>query len=415
MDFPIQSKKSTACPEDVPILCGRTSVARGLCVEKTQDCRIRKKTLRAVPLPKVKNERGAHFGYTEADLGSSCYFSSDSLKLDYHVEYADGEPVPANFSCLTYNMWGLAKDEKIKTLFSMRQEILEKTIKETGADILCIQEMSAYAYDKMKDFIGTYKFASEVPFTATAKERNRSVEVYLLSKYKPSAISIYGLKGVLGYENSLMIVEYPNLVVFNLYNQAGSKYSPGQEHKWLHYSRCRFDLLKTLYDIFLTRYKKRDCIMCGDFNFDLDGSVTDWPEKVMIQKFLRSGFVDTFREVYPDASKKPGFTEDTQINFMRYNQKLIEKQARFDAVFFRSVKKSDRVKASKMVGLEARCLSKGESDWFLKNMAGSDKLEDLRRCYDGHLSIHPSDHFGVLTRFGSKGGGRRTVKAFNAV
>lgn len=408
-----RSKASAECPEDTPILCGLKSVARGLCVKTVKACRRRTLKKRPVPKPRVRNERGAAFGYTEADLGSSCYFSSTSLKRDYHAEYNDGEAVPETFSCVTYNIWGLAIQEKNQKLFSMRQPILEETIRNTHADIICLQEMSVFAYEQLKDFIGTYKFASEVPFTATTEERNRSVEVYLLSKYKPSAISIYGLKGVLSYENSLMVVEYPNLVVFNLYSQAGSKYSPGQEHKWIHYARCRYDILQTIYDMFQRLYKHKNCILCGDFNFDLDGPAAEWPEKAMIQKFIRSGFVDTYRKIYLDPKKYPGYTEDTRINFMRYNQKLIEKQVRYDAILYRAVKKTSQVKTAKLIGLEEKCLEQKDSDWFIETMAGSKDSDELRGCQKSgdpiRMSIHPSDHFGILTKFGVKtdGGTRK--------
>jgi exonuclease III len=408
-----RSKVSSLCPEGTPILCGVKSVARGLCVKTAKACRRRTLKKRPVPLNRVRNERGAAFGYTEADLGSSCYFSNTSLKRDYHAEYDDGEPVPETFSCVTYNIWGLAIQEKNQKLFSMRQPILEETIRNTHADIMCLQEMSVFAYEQLKDFIGTYKFASEVPFTATTEERNRSVEVYLLSKYKPSAISIYGIKGVLSYENSLMVVEYPNLVIFNLYSQAGSKYSPGQEQKWIHYARCRYDILQTIYDMFQRRYKRKNCILCGDFNFDLDGPVAEWPEKAMIQKFIRSGFVDTYRKIYPDPKKHPGYTEDTRINFMRYNQKLIEKQVRYDAILYRAVKKTHQIKAAKLIGVEEKCLEQKDSDWFIDKMAGSKNSDELRGCQKSgepiRMSIHPSDHFGLLTKFGIKleGGTRK--------
>ena len=410
MDFPIKSKPSSHCPEDTPILCGRTTVARGLCVTRANECRTRRKTLRNIPKPPVKNERGADFGYTEEDLGSSCYFANDTLKLDYHQTYDDGEPVPNNFSCLCYNMWGLTKSAKLKTLFSLRQPFLEKTIADTNADIVCLQEMSAFAYEKMKDFIKTYKFASEVPFTAGVAERNRSVEVYLLSKYKPSAVSIYGMKGVLDYENSLMVVEYPNLVVFNMYSQAGSKYSPGQEHKWIHYARCRYDILNTIYDIMMKKFRNINCIICGDFNFDLDGPIQEWPEKAMIEKFAHRGFIDSFRTIYPNIAKYPGYTEDTRINFMRYNQKLIEKQVRYDAILFRPVKANTAIKASQLIGLAPHCLNKEDSEWFIDTIARSKKLEELRGCATNasRMSIHPSDHFGILTKFGVKVDGGKT-------
>jgi exonuclease III len=413
MDIPLKTKPSALCAKKHPILCGRTSLARGLCVSQPVDCRKRTRSLRSVPAPNIQNIRGAAFGYTENDLGSSCYFSGDTLKLDYHIEYDDGEPVPDTFSCVTYNIWGLAMKPTLQTLFSKRHDILEKTIRDTNADIICLQEMSAFAYTKLKGFIATFPFASEVPYTAGEAERNRAVDVYLLSKYKPSAISIYGLKGVLEYENSLMVVEYPNLVIFNLYNQAGSRHSPGQEHKWIHYSRCRYDILNTIYDMFMTRYKNKACILCGDFNFDLNESVREWPEMDMINKFKQSGFVDTFRKVHPDAKKYPGYTEDTRVNFMRYNQKLIEKRVRYDAILYKPASAHSFIKSSALIGKESACLNVADSKWFIDTIAGSKRPEDLRGCIGSpaRMSIHPSDHFGVLTKFGvNVGGGRRTRK-----
>jgi exonuclease III len=291
-------------------------------------CRRRTKTLRSVPIPTAKNERGADYGYTEADLGSSCYFSSKRLKLDYHATYEDGEQVPDGFSCLCYNIWGLAKSEKNKTLFSMRKPLLEKTIRDTNADIVCLQEMSAFSYDQLKDFIATYTFASEVPFTAGVKERNRSVEVYFLSKYKPSSVSIYGLKGVLDYENAFMVVEYPNLVIFNLYSQAGSKYSPGQEHKWIHYARCRYDILQTIYDLFLAKYKKKTCVMCGDFNFDLDGPVKE--KSLSKQGCFIIGELERFHE---GKTSYPSFSNCLRDILKFYNAETLLEVFRVDFGF----------------------------------------------------------------------------------
>lgn len=394
----LKTRRSKQCPDATPLLCGRSSLARGLCVASAGDCRTRPlKTLRAVPKPLVKDEKGAHYGYTEQSLGASCYFPNDALKLDYSATYDDGEAVPDNFSCLTYNIWGLAKDDKLKGLFKRRQALLEKTIAGTGADILCLQEMSPYSYGLMKKFIGGFRFASEVLTAGAMKGRNRGLEVFLLSKYKPCSVKIYGFKGVLGYDNTVMVVEYKNLVVLNVYSQAGSKFSPGQEHKWLHYSRCRYDILNSMYNIVQTLRKTQRCIVCGDFNFDLDGAVADWPEKTMWQKFLRSRFVDTYRAANGLATS--GLTEDTDVNLMRYNQKLIEKRMRYDAILFRG---GLRIASSELVGLEEECLSAAGTRWFLKNMAGA-PFEKLRPCsFDKtKLSIHPSDHFGVLTKFTS--------------
>jgi len=130
----------------------------------------------------------------EEFLGRHCYFDEASLKIDYDQEHKDGEAVPANFSCLTYNIWGLANSEKHRHLFTLRQPLLESTIRESGADLLCLQEMSEFAYKRLyTHLLKKYPFASEVPYPDSAAIRNRSVDTYFLSKYKPARVTMYGL------------------------------------------------------------------------------------------------------------------------------------------------------------------------------------------------------------------------------
>ena len=282
-----------ACPPDAPHLCGKKTLQRGLCVADARDCGVRITEKRPLPATAMNSTAlGARYGYANADLGRSCYLDADAVaaNTDYDVRYEDGEHVPASFSFLTYNIWGLAKKEANKHLFRLRKNLLVGSILDANADLCFMQEMSAFAYGELKDPLiqnGVYKYASEDPYPApgapTPTERRRQVEVYCLSKFQPSRIRMIGIEGVLGYKNSMMIVEYPNLVVFNLYSQAGSRSSPGQEHKWLHYSRCRFDILETIHDIMVREYADKNMVLCGDFNFDLDGTRADWPEIAMMR------------------------------------------------------------------------------------------------------------------------------------
>ena len=73
-----------------------------------------------------------------------------------------------------------------------------------------------------------------------------------------------------------MKADFENFTVFNLYTQAGSKFSPGQENNWIHYARCRreyFQMLRILID----NTDNKNIITVGDFNCNLDGSIEDWP------------------------------------------------------------------------------------------------------------------------------------------
>ena len=396
-----------ACPVEAPIFCEHATLSRGLCVQNASECEKRSDQSRIVPIT-PENVKGKKYSYVETHLGRHCYFTDATLKVDYDKSFPDGESVPATFSCLTYNIWGLARKEESKILFRLRQPLLEKTLRESGADLLCLQEMSEFSYKQLNGFIDEYKFASEIPYPAHGSrpipERNRSVDTYFLSKYTPSRITLYGLPGVLGYENCLLVVEYTNLVVFNLYNQAGSRSSPGQQHKWIHYSRCRYDILQTIYDMIQRRYKDKNSIICGDFNFHLDGTIEDWPELAMIERFKEDGFMDTFRTVNPDDS---GFTEDTDFNAMRWNQKLIEKHYRYDGILFKGAWKPTK---SILIGREIECLTHEASEWFINTMSeGKNTPDKLWYCKEKTIPINASDHFGVLTTF-TQGGGKRKYR-----
>jgi exonuclease III len=394
------------CPKESPVYCEQDTLSRGLCLPEGEDCNVRSDRVRDIPLLDI-NPLSAKYGYRDSpDLGKHCYYTNHTITLNYHQKYEHPESIPSDFSCLTYNIWGLAKNDTIKKLFRLRKPLLIETIEKLDADLLCLQEISSFAYEELKDLFATYPFASEIPYphNASKKEnRNRGVDVFFLSKYRPSDIYIYGLEGVLGYANALMVIVYPNLLIFNLYGQAGSKSSPGQEKKWLHYSRCRYDILESIHDLIDSQFKDftkkgKQIIICGDFNFHFDGTLNDWPEMEMIHTLKKEGFRDSFREKYPDKDKHPGFTEDTDLNPMRWNQKLIEKFYRFDAILYRGPL---AVKQSKVIGQEVAPLSKEDSEWFLSDVSEAYSMSQLATLESG-LPINPSDHFGVLTTFGHR-------------
>jgi len=398
------------------MLCGRSTLGRGLCVKKAKDCQTRTLSRRAI-LTSEGLSKGKEYGYVADDLGRGCY-QVPPLKMDYEVKNRHFDSVPENFSLLTYNIWGLAVRPNLKRLFKLRKELLLRTLRDVNADMMCFQEMSTFAYTEMKDYIGSYKFASEVPFPANKVVRNRSAEVYFMSRYTPKRLAVYGLPGVLSYENSMLVVEYPNLIIFNIYIQAGSKLSLGQEETWIHYSRCRYDLLNIIYDMVQEKYRDLPIAVCGDFNFHQDGKIKDWPEIEIIQKFKRAQFIDTFRQINKTS---PGLTEDTDTNLMRWNQKLVEKKLRYDAILYRAGPIGWLVNSSKVIGQELERLSPEDSKWFYDEVSEANKMGGLERLkgvepVPGHeeqftLPINPSDHFGVLTTFKLSNRGTRKMRA----
>lgn len=392
--FPIESSEHKFCPKETPILCGRPTLARGLCVKGVAECSERHPGKRPI-LQLTDSKEGESYGYTSENLGRGCY----SVKKDYEKIFDRPDRVPDTFSLMTYNIWGLSSSKKLIKLFKMRKELLLKTLTDSGVDMFCLQEMSKESYEEMKEWISQYKFASEVPYPSNNVKRNRNVEVYFVSKYRPRKITIYGIVGVLGYENSLIVVEYPNLVIFNLYSQAGSKHSIGQENTWIHYSRCRYDIMNMIYDMLP---KNVAVIICGDFNFHLDGSVADWPEMDMIKKFEAGGFIDAYRKIH----KVGGLTENTDENLMRWNQKLVNKKFRYDAILYKPVHNAWSVIGAEVIGKRRSYLNHQDSEWFYKEISeasksgGIAKMRGVRKTRRGYrIPIHASDHFGVAVKF----------------
>ena len=372
------------------------------------ECNEQTREKRAIIKQEV-NSAAAAFAYDQEDLGRGCYISPTKLHIDFHREYAEYDTIPEGFSLITYNMWGLAKNDALKRLFRLRMPLLLKTFVAAASDCMCLQEMSEFAYGELRPYLESFPFISEPNYT-TRPERGREVDVFYISRYRPKRLTIYGFHGVLGYTNCFMVVEYPNLVIFNLYSQAGSVGSVGQEKVWIHYSRCRYDIMNMIYDMIQVRYKNNSVILTGDFNFHLDGTLREWPETEMLHKLEAAGFVDTWRSKHHG----PGYTENTDENFMRWNHKFMEKKYRFDAILYRPVRAAWRVSSSQVFGKMLKLLNPAESEWFVKSITRiqnwnrpGPKGEQLRgkEISPGgskRIYINASDHFGVRTVFGNR-------------
>ena len=397
------SKKDARCKTPNPYLCGTRTIARGLCVNNVYKCNTRTRRNRKFVLN--ASDAGNDFGYNTKNIGRGCY--PRRIRMDYEKINKVYDIIPNSFSIMTYNVWGLDNTSKLKHLIDLRSKILVKTILDQNADILCFQEMTESMFEKLKrPILDKFKFTSESVYAFDAA-RNRDVDAYIASKYTPKRVAVYGLPGVLEYKNSMCVFEYPNLIIFNLYLQSGSKSSIGQEMNWIHYSRCRFDLLNYVYDMIERKYKNINIIICGDLNFHLDGTVRDWPEVAMLDKLKETGFIDTFRYLHP---MNPGFTEDTDLNLMRYNHKLLDKFYRYDGIFIKPAivdVSSFTPTKSRVFGQELMNLNTKESEWFYKNMSQAVKLgidvsqlKGVKMMDSGYkLPINASDHFGLVSHF----------------
>ena len=188
-----------------------------------------------------------------------------------------------------------------------------------------------------------------------------------------------------------MIIQFDNFNIYNCYLQAGSKHSIGQEKLYIHYSRCRLQLLEYI----MTRLDKiTPSILLGDFNINLNDTIDNYPELRGINKLINEyDFIDSW-----SINKDTGYTENTDINIMRWNDKFKDKKSRVDAVFTRGFKIIDSliIGDKNYIGVD-----KEYESYYIKYFTPNkiDTMSKLKRItINGKLKlpIFASDHFGVI-------------------
>ena len=370
------------CPDNFPYLCGTNSNSFGLCKKTLEDCD-NDDCDGVIPITAIdNNNEGIKYGYITANLHKRCKkIILDKNEICNHVSY-----IPLMFSIMTYNILGLPpKNDFMLKIMNMRMNIIIKTILKNNPDIICFQEMSLISQNilnKRLCHIYKYQYERDYYFDEIDK-RNREVETTIYSKYPILNYQVYGLQGNLRYNNSMIRAEYNDFVLYNIYLQAGSKNSPGQENYWFHYTRCRLDQIKRIKELIDKEIKP--VIVCGDFNFHLDGG-PEWLEKNEIDKYLN----DSWRNL----KKSDGYTENTNINTMRWNMKFKDKHVRYDGIFYKG--KSIKPYHTKLVGLSSLYLNKKMSEKFISQFT-TDK--NKVKYHNGLIKIFGSDHFGVLCKF----------------
>jgi exonuclease III len=383
-------------------LCPIGTQNLGLCVEKSEDCNKLLTDRNENMIPKIRggvDDRGKDYGYEDHNLHSNCGTLVNVKSLIYENYGVVGD----NIKICSWNVWGLLKYKKPFITWSLNKRInniVDIIIKE-DIDILCLQEVSTPVYKILRERIGDkyYFYEESINTEKTISERNRSLEILFLSKIRAYKYTNYLLGGILDYKNNLSVLEFPNLVIFGCYFQAGSKYSIGQEKKWFHYSRCRSEQLEILLTE-IQKYRQHKMIVLGDINFHLDGQIQDWPEVNSLQKLKHYGFIDSYRSLFPNIEADPGYTEDTQTNLMRYNSKFVEKQFRYDGILSKGLHPVD----CKILGTNQIRLTVDEIANMIDQFVYVENIDKIRVAKskenpDGELALWPSDHFGILTEF----------------
>lgn len=351
------------------------------------------------------------YGYTSDHLEKFC----GTYKEEYTIELETNEKtgkLPKSLKIMSFNIWGMIKQhysgEKYQLVFELMMLRMKKIVNiiiTEDPDIVMLQEMSHESLGMINNFLrqkkATKKYKgfghnfSIIKPGEMEEKLGRDLDTYVLTKYEPNFITQYCIPGNLGYTTGLIMLSFNEICVMGCHLQAGSKYSPGQDKVYHHYSRCRSEQLEAISKIINNKISKESIILCGDFNMDLDGDKKEWPE---IEMFNDLKMIDSWRCVYPDKKVQPGLTEDTHINHMRWNMKFIEKQFRYDGIMFKSISKKITPISSVLVGTKGFKMDDDLFDVFMKTMSSINDLSG------DHIKIrsqtyHPSDHFGVMTTF----------------
>lgn len=398
------------CPDDKPYLCTMDTKSFGLCKEKKEDCNDIDIIGVAPEIRTDKDETKAEkFGYTTGNLASRC---TDIIEVYNYNETNLQEKALKEISICTYNIMGIFRlkqneeeNDFMKNTVMMRMNKIAMILKSKQPDVVCFQEMSKTAfeflYNQVKD---VYPYIYEKNFCdnfdkVILQDRKKDIEVYMFSKYPVDNVKVYTVQGNLHYTNSLMIAEFKQFVVFNCYLQAGSKNSPGQDKYWYHYSRCRQDEMREIMKLIET-YKK-PVIIVGDFNCHLDGPLKDWNElsELKLKTFSNDDYtlVDSWKELYPNQN---GFTENTDVNTMRWNMKFQEKKLRYDAILY--TENGLKPIESYIIGDQPIELNDKDTELFRKYIMKDPDVKNEKTKFnaDGKtLALFPSDHFGLVTKF----------------
>ncbi len=393
------------CNDEKPNLCTINTPNYGLCKKNALECDKYIGEDEYLKYDLTDEKRKEQFDYGK-QFGYNIYEQKDKKDCSKIVENSiktyDGEfPIPNNFRIITFNCWWSLKaptgdkdkDAFNEEFFKTRIKVIAEIINESNADVVCLQEVGLETFQilhsKLKD---TYHYFYENPFNPDKDNdgpRKRSLETLCFTKMPVKLFRSLGAEGNLNYHNSILMLEFDNLVVFNVYLQAGTIKSPGQKDTWFNYSRCRYNQYIKIGKL-LNEYKiEKPIVVLGDFNTDLNGDPNDkWYE---LRAFNELNLQDSWLELYDNKS---GFTENTDVNLMRWNVKFEEKVLRIDGIFHTK----DKIKTHKIELLGDKPIDVSDEmqkDFVKYRVPNKENKEQLIRKNGSKIQLWASDHFAV--------------------
>jgi exonuclease III len=341
---------------------------------------------------------GKNYNYDlYGNSNKDCSRLIENTSKTYNIPIFD---VPSTFKIMTFNCWWSLKrteDNEInefhKKFFEIRIIEIARLVNESNTDIVCFQEVGIDTFAILQPLLKeNYSYFYEEPFTCDYDDsglRGRTLETVCFSKYPASSFRLFSVEGNLSYNNSMLMLEFNNFIVFNVYLQAGTRNSPGQKDLWFNYSRCRYNEYMAIGKYMKENNITKPIIVLGDFNTNLNGNITQWPE---LNAFKQLNLQDSWLEKYDNKS---GYTEDTSVNLMRWNVKFEEKIYRIDGIFY--TKDKFKTNNIEIIGTEPINIDKKLQDQFYKyRIPDREGKESLIRKNNDKLQLWASDHFAVM-------------------
>ena len=354
--------------------------------------------------------------------------------------------IPQKFKILTQNALGLYRgvfgqvseigsaNEATYDLMRLRTALFRQFLKDVKPDFVCLQESTR----TFVDLLDKQNMSELYPYLYPTEEEMIRMEGYganattsMLSRYPAKKATTYMLQGNSSYYNALGIYEFDNLVIFNVYMQAGSEISPGQKYKWENYSRCRRQQLMFIKQKIDEMRQSSDIpkgiIVLGDFNFELnsikykgedtgkaerdehnhliyDPEMSDmtWAEHKFLVGPKGLNLNDSYKELHiddPEKIIKEGLTENTSINTFRFLGKLEQKALRYDGIFFNDFLKPI---TSEVVNNTPVILDNDENVIGLFQDNGiNDYIDNIRKYnteYESHMIFNPKGDIDSQTK-----------------
>ncbi len=200
--------------------------------------------------------------------------------------------INTNMRIISYNVNGIRS--------AMNKGLLE-WLKTDPADIICFQEIKAHKENV--DYVAIENLGFETFWFPAQKKGYSGVAVF--TKIKPDYVQCGNGFDQSDAEGRVMRLDFKDITLLNNYFPSGTSGDERQQYKYQWLNEF-FDYQKKL------REQRQKIIVCGDYNIahtaidihDPKGNKNSSgflpEERVWMDAFLASGYVDTFRHMHPN-------------------------------------------------------------------------------------------------------------------